>query len=72
MSICMGEEKALLGVKDIGILVGTIDEDAWIGKIFCMKGFYPVEDRFILSLGNKSDSKSAFLPIGFCLLLQLL
>ena len=28
MSICMGEEKALLGVKDIGILVGTVEEDA--------------------------------------------
>ena len=28
MSICMGEEKALLGVKDIGILAGTVEEDA--------------------------------------------
>ena len=55
----MGEEKALLGVEDIGILVGTVEEDAnpealgigaekgvyCIGELSCMKGFHPVEDR---------------------------
>ena len=59
MSICMGEEKALLGVKDIGILVGIVEEDSnpkalgigaekgvdCIGELCCMKGFHPVEDR---------------------------
>ena len=55
MFICMGEEKALLGVKDIGILVGTVEEDTnsealgigaekgvdCIGELCCMKGFHP-------------------------------
>ena len=57
----MGEEKVLLGVKDIGILVGTVEEDAnpealgigveegvdCIGELCCMNGFHPVEDRSI-------------------------
>ena len=59
MSIYMGEEKALLGVKDIGILVGIVEEDAnpealgigaekgvyCIGGLCCMKGFHLGEDR---------------------------
>ena len=59
MSICMGEETALLGVKDIGALVGTVEEDAnpealgigaekevdCIGYLCCMKGFHPRKDR---------------------------
>ena len=58
MSICMGEEKEQLGVKDIGILAGTVEEDAnpeaigrgaekgvdYTGELCCMKRFHTWKD----------------------------
>ena len=86
MSICMGEEKALLGVEDIGLLASTVEEDAnpealgigaekgvdCIGELYRMKDSIQWRIDLHLPLGNKSDSKSAFPPVAFCLLTQWL